>query len=69
LTATGCTTLSATARSTSRMVNGTSLWMRARPRSSNSRARFSEQGISGFFLLSNTKTLNALSCRLALRPW
>jgi hypothetical protein len=37
-------------------VKGRILWIRARPRSRSSRARFSEQGIRGFFLLSSTKT-------------
>jgi hypothetical protein len=53
---TGCTTDSSTVRSTRRIVNGTSRCTRARPRSSNSRARFSEHGISGRFRLSRTNT-------------
>ena len=55
-TLTGCSTEFSTRRSTSRIVNGTMRCTRARPRSSNIRARFSEHGISGFFRLSNTNT-------------
>ena len=38
-----------------RMVNGYMRWTRARPRSSSSRARFSEHGMNGFFVLTENK--------------
>lgn len=46
-------------------VKGTIRWTRARPRSSNNRARFSEQVISGRWMLVDNK--NGLQC--LLRPY
>ena len=70
----GCRVESSCSRSTNRMVNGTIRCTRARPRSSINRARFSEHGMSGLLLLSNTNTAISVSfaltglVTLTLRP-
>jgi len=48
------------------MVNGVNRWILARPRASSNLARFSEHGINGLFLLSNTKTAIVFSQLLPL---
>ncbi len=68
-TASGCSTLSPTVRSTSRMAKGARRCTRARPRSSNCRARFSLHGISGLLFLSRTNTAINVPLSINLNHW